>query len=375
MFGLARNVGGLEKAKSLSGRCHNAGFDLRRQAARMTSLQLAGVSNMRASTAKMSSAFVPVSLLCLSLLTIVPSPADAGFPDKLIKIVVPFAAGGSLDVVARPLVDFLSKDLGKAVIIENKPGAASIVGTEAVARSTPDGYTLLLTSTPFVTNPSIRASLPFDTFKAFAPVALVARYFDIVVVSSKLPFKSVQDVIAYAKANPNKLNFGSPGIGTSQHLAGELFKSMAHVDMIHVPYKGTAPAITDLLSGQIQIMFSTVPGAAPFIQGGQLRALAITSVQRSTAFPDLPTVAEADLPGFVVEGWYGLLAPAGTPAEIINLLNASVEKAIRSSAFKTIEANDGLTFAPGTPEDFGRYLQSEAARWRDVVKDAHIQAQ
>jgi tripartite-type tricarboxylate transporter receptor subunit TctC len=341
----------------------------------MTSLQLAGVSNMRASIAKMSSAFVPVSLLCLSLLTIVPSPADAGFPDKLIKIVVPFAAGGSLDVVARPLADFLSKDLGKAVIIENKPGAASIVGTEAVARSAPDGYTLLLTSTPFVTNPSIRASLPFDTFKAFAPVALVARYFDIVVVSSKLPFKSVQDVIAYAKANPNKLNFGSPGIGTSQHLAGELFKSMAHVDMIHVPYKGTAPAITDLLSGQIQIMFSTVPGAAPFIQGGQLRALAITSVQRSTAFPDLPTVAEADLPGFVVEGWYGLLAPAGTPAEIINLLNASVEKAIRSSAFKTIEANDGLTFAPGTPEDFGRYLQSEAARWRDVVKDAHIQAQ
>jgi tripartite-type tricarboxylate transporter receptor subunit TctC len=341
----------------------------------MTSLQLAGVSNMRASIAKMSSAFVPVSLLCLSLLTIVPSPADARFPDKLIKIVVPFAAGGSLDVVARPLADFLSKDLGKAVIIENKAGAASIVGTEAVARGTPDGYTLLLTSTPFVTNPSIHASLPFDTFKAFAPVALVARYFDIVVVSSKLPFKSVQDVIAYAKANPNKLNFGSPGIGTSQHLAGELFKSMAHVDMIHVSYKGTAPAITDLLSGQIQIMFSTVPGAAPFIQGGQLRALAITSAQRSTAFPDLPTVAEAGVPGFVVEGWYGLLAPAGTPAEIINLLNASVEKAIRSSTFKTIEANDGLTFAPGTPEDFGRYLQSEAARWRDVVKDAHIQAQ
>jgi tripartite-type tricarboxylate transporter receptor subunit TctC len=305
----------------------------------------------------------------------VPSPADAGFPDKPIKIVVPFAAGGSLDVVARPLADFLSKDLGKAVIIENKPGAASIVGTEAVARSTPDGYTLLLTSTPFVTNPSIHTSLPFDTFKAFAPVALVARYFDIVVVSSKLPFKSVQDVIAFAKANPNKLNFGSPGIGTSVHLAGELFKSMAHVDMIHVPYKGTAPALTDLLSGQIQIMFSTVPAAVPFILGGQLRALAITSAQRSTAFPDLPTVAEAGVPGFFVEGWYGVLAPAGTAAEIVNLLNASVEKAIRSSAFKTIEANEGLTFAPGTPEDFGRYLQSEAARWRDVVKDAHIQAQ
>jgi tripartite-type tricarboxylate transporter receptor subunit TctC len=330
---------------------------------------------MRASIIKLTSAFIPVLFLCLSLLAIVPSPAEASFPDKPIKLVVPFAAGGSLDTMARLLADFMSKDLGKAIIIENKPGAGTIVGTEAVARSNPDGYTLLMGAPPFIINPSIHSSLPFDTFRSFAPVALVARYFDIVVVSSKLPFKSIQDVIAYAKANPSKLNFGSPGIGTSVHLAGELFKSMAHVEMTHVPYKGTAPAITDLLSGQIQIMFSTVPGAAPFIQGGQLRALAVTSAQRSTAFPDLPTVAEAGVPGFVVEGWYGLLAPAGTAAEIINLLNTSVEKAIRSEVFKTIETNEGLTFAPGTPEDFSRYLQSEAARWSDVIKDAHIQAQ
>jgi len=303
-------------------------------------------------------------------------PADAArFPDKPIKLVVPFAPGGGSDLMARLLADFMSKDLGKTVIIENKPGAGTIVGTEAVARSAPDGYTLLMASSSFTIIPSIHASLPFDTFKAFAPVALVARYFHIVVVSSKLPFKSVQDVIAFAKANPNKLNFGSPGIGSAGHLAGELFKSMAHVDMTHVPYKGTAPAINDLLSGQTQIIFSTVSALAPFIQGGQLRALAITSARRSTAFPDLPTVSEAGLAGFVVEGWYGLLAPAGTAAEIVNLLNASVEKAIRSAAFKTIEANEGLAFAPGTPEDFSRYLQSEAARWRDVVKDAHIQAQ
>ena len=302
-------------------------------------------------------------------------PAHAGFPEKRIKIIVPFAPGGGADIIARLLADFMSKDLGKPVIIENKPGAGTIVGTEEAARSAPDGYTLLMTSTPFVINPSIYAKLPYDTFKAFAPVALVARYFDIVVISSKLPFKSVQDVIAYAKANPNKLNFGSAGIGTSMHLAGELFKSMAHVDMTHVPYKGSAPAITDLLSGQIQIIFSTVPSAASFIQGGQLRALAITSAHRSAAFPDLPTVAEAGVPDFVVEGWYGLLAPAGTAAEILNLLNASVAKAIRSEVFKTIETNEGLAFAAGTPEDFNRYLLSEAARWRDVVKDAHIQAQ
>jgi len=323
----------------------------------------------------MTSAFVPVSLLWLSLLMIVPSPADAGFPDKPIKIVVPFAPGGSIDMITRPLADFMSKDLGKTVIIENRPGAGTIVGTEAVARSAPDGYTLLMGSAPLIINPSIHASLPFETFKAFAPVALVARFFNIVVVGSKLPLTSVQDVIAYARANPNKLNFGSPGIGTSVHLAGEMFKSMAHVDMTHVPYNSLAPAIDDLLAGRIEIMFSTVPGVAAFIQGGQLRALAITSAQRSPAFPDLPTVAEAGVPGFFVEGWYGLLAPAGTAAEIISLLNRSVEKAIRSEVFKTIETNEGLTFAPSTPEDFGRYLQSEAARWRDVVKDAHLQAQ
>jgi tripartite-type tricarboxylate transporter receptor subunit TctC len=278
-------------------------------------------------------------------------------------------------MIARPLADFMSRDLGKAVIIENRPGAGTIVGTEAVARSSPDGYTLLMGSAPLIINPSIHASLPFDTFKAFAPVALVARFFNIVVVGSQLPFTSVQDVIAYARANPNKLNFGSPGVGTSVHLAGEMFKSMARIDMTHIPYNSLAPAIDDLLGGRIEIMFSTVPGVAAFVQGGQLRALAITSAQRSTAFPELPTVAEAGVPGFFVEGWYGLLAPAGTAAEIIDLLNMSVQKAIRSKIFETIEINEGLTFAPSTPEDFGRYLQSEAARWRDAVKDAHMQAQ
>jgi tripartite-type tricarboxylate transporter receptor subunit TctC len=329
---------------------------------------------MRTSIATKISAFVSILFICLTVV-IATLPAHARFPEKRIKIIVPFAPGGGADIVARLLADFMSKDLGRPVVIENKPGAGTIVGTEEAARSTPDGYTLLMATPPFIVNPSIHASLPFDTFKAFAPVALVARYFDIVVINSKLPFRSVQDVIAYAKANPNKLNFGSPGIGTSVHLAGELFKSMAHVDMTHVPYKGTAPAITDLLSGQIQIMFSTVPSAVSFIRDGQLRALAITSAHRSAAFPDLPTVAEGGVPDFVVEGWYGLLAPAGTAAEVLNLLNTSVAKAIRSEAFKTIEINEGLTFAAGTPEDFNRYLLSEAARWRDVVKDAHIQLQ
>jgi tripartite-type tricarboxylate transporter receptor subunit TctC len=320
-------------------------------------------------------AFAGTSLLCLTLLAVAPQSALGAYPDKPIRIIAPFAPGGGVDIMARLIGDFMSKDFGKPVIVENKPGAGTIVGTTAAASSAPDGYTLLMASSPFAINPSINAKLPYDTFKAFTAVALVARSFDIVVVNPKLPFMSIQDVIAHAKANPGKLNFGSPGIGSSPHLAGELFKSLARVDITHVPYKGSAPALTDLLSGQIQIMFSTVPSAASFIQGSQLRALAVTSTQRSAAYPDLPTVAEAGVPGFVVESWYGLLAPAGTAPDVVNLLNASVAKAIRSGVFKTIEANEGLTFAPGTPGDFNQYLLEDAARWRDVVKGAHIQLQ
>jgi len=195
------------------------------------------------------------------------------------------------------------------------------------------------------------------------------------VVNPKLPFMSIQDVIAYARANPGKLNFGSPGIGSSPHLAGEIFKSMAHVDITHVPYKGSAPALTDLLGGQIQMIFSTVPAAASYVRSGQLRALAVTSAQRSAAYPDLPTVAEAGVTGYLVEGWYGLYAPTGTAPDVVNLLNASVAKAIGAGVFKAIETNEGLMFVPGTPEAFGRFVLEDAARWQNAVKDANIQVQ
>jgi len=328
---------------------------------------------MGVSVARLMLAFVIASVP--TLLAVVPQSALGAYPDRPIRLIAPFAPGGGVDIMARLIGDFLSKDLGTPVIVENKPGAGTIVGTAAAANSAPDGYTLLLASSPFAINPSINANLPYDTFKAFTPVALIARSFDIVVVNPKLPFMSIQDVIAYAKANPGKLNFGSPGIGSSPHLAGELFKSLAHVDMTHVAYKGSAPALTDLLAGQIQIIFSTMPSAAAYVHGGQLRALAVTSAQRSAAYPDLPTVAEAGVTGYVVEGWYGLHAPTGTAPDIVNLLNASVAKAIRTGVFKTIEANEGLMFAPGTPEDFGRFVIEDAARWHNVVKDANIQAQ
>ena len=330
---------------------------------------------MRASVARLMLAFVTTLVPCLALLALAPQSALGAYPDRPIRIIAPFAPGGGVDIMARLVSDFMSKDLGKPVIVDNKPGAGTITGTLAAASSAPDGYTLLMASTPFAINPSINAKLPYDTFKAFTPVALVARSFDIVVVNPKLPFMSIQDVIAYAKANPGKLNFGSPGIGSSPHLAGELFKSLAHVDMTHVAYKGSAPAITDLLGGQIQIIFSTVPSAASYVRSGQLRALAVTSAQRSAAYPDLPTVAEAGVTGYVVDGWYGLYAPTGTAPDVVNLLNASVAKAIAAGVFKTIETNEGLTFAPGTPEEFGRFVLEDAARWQNVVKGANIQAQ
>jgi len=326
---------------------------------------------MRVKTAKLTSLFAALLLFVLPAA----APAQADFPDKPVKIIVPFAPGGGTDLISRVLADFMSKDLGQPVVIENKPGAGTIVGTTAAASSAPDGYTLVMATFAHAVNPSLHAKLPYDTFKAFTPVALVARSFNIAVVNPNLPFKSIGDVIAYAKQNPGKLNYGSFGIGTSAHLAGELFKAMAHVDLTHVPYKGSAPAITDLLGGQIQIMFTTVASVAPYIKDGKLRALAVTSAQRSRAFPDLPTIAESGVPGYAAESWYGLLAPAGTPAEVVERLNNSVAKAIEAGVFKTLESNEGLSFAPGPPDELGRFILAEAERWRDVVKAAHIQAQ
>jgi tripartite-type tricarboxylate transporter receptor subunit TctC len=243
--------------------------------------------------------------------------AFALYPDRIVKIVVPFAPGGGTDVIARTLAQEMAKDLGASVIIENKPGAGTIIGTQAVATSEPDGYTLLMGTFANAVNPSLNPKLPYDPHRDFAAVALIARSFNIVVVNPNSPIKSIADLIAAAKAEPDKLSYGTFGTGTSAHLAGELFKNMAKVNLTTVPYKGAAPAITDLIGGQIQLMFTTVASAASLIAGGQLRALAVTSAERSPAFADLPTVAEAGVPGYAAESWYGLFAPAKTPADMI----------------------------------------------------------
>jgi tripartite-type tricarboxylate transporter receptor subunit TctC len=311
--------------------------------------------------------------LCFSLAMLLSAPVShAAYPERPVRIVVPFAPGGGTDIVARKLGEAIAGDLGQPVVIENKPGAGTIIGTNAVATSPPDGYTLLMATFAHAVNLSLYAKLPYDTFRAFDPVALVARSFNVVVVDPRLPIGSIRDLISYAKANPGAVNFGSYGVGTSAHLAGELFKSLTGVNLTHVPYKGAAPALTDLLGGQIQVMFATVASAAAYVQGGQLRALAVTSSERSPAFPELPTVAESGAPGYVAESWYGLYAPAGTPAEVIRRLNETVGRGVGTPTFKTLEEAEGLTFAVGTPEDLDRYVHGEAARWQNIIRTSNI---
>jgi tripartite-type tricarboxylate transporter receptor subunit TctC len=302
-------------------------------------------------------------------------PAQAIYPERIVRIVVPFAPGGGTDVVARTLAHEMEKDLGKSVMIENKPGAGTIVGTQAVAVSKADGYTLLMGTFANAVNPSLNAKLPYDPHKDFAPVALVARSFNIVVVNPKSQVSSIGDLIATAKANPGKLTFGTFGVGTSAHLAVELFKDMAKVNLTAVPYKGAAPAITDLIGGQIDVMFTTVASAASLVESGQLRAIAVTSAERSPAFRNLPTVAEAGVPGYAADSWYGLFAPAGTPKDVIGRLNTSAATAVQSEAFKKLGVNEGLVTVALPPDALEQYFRGEEERWRRVIGETGIKVE
>jgi tripartite-type tricarboxylate transporter receptor subunit TctC len=315
------------------------------------------------------------ALAALLLAAFSTGEAEALYPERTVRIVVPFAPGGGTDVVARTLAHEMAKDLGVSVIIENKPGAGTIIGTQAVAASASDGYTLLMGTFSHAVNSSLSANLPYDPHTDFAAVALIARSFNLVVVNPKSPIQTIADLIAAAKANPDKLSYGTFGVGTSAHLAGELFKDLAKVNLTAVPYKGAAPAITDLIGGQIQVMFTTVASAASLVESGQLRAIAVTSAERSPAFPQLPTVAEAGVPGYAAESWYGLFAPARTPADIIARLNKSAALAVQSEAFKRLGANEGLVMITRPPEELDRYVRGEEERWRSVIQDAGIKVE
>ncbi|SEK11288.1 tripartite tricarboxylate transporter substrate binding protein [Achromobacter sp. NFACC18-2] len=298
--------------------------------------------------------------------------ARAAFPDRPLRIVVPFTPGGGTDLIARQLAKGLTQELGQTVVVENRPGGSTIIGTENVAKSPPDGYTLLMSTFAHAVNPAIHKKLPYDTDRAFAPVAMIGKSPNVLVVSPKSPFKSVQDILAYARAHPGKLTFGSYGNGTSAHLAGELFKSLGKVDILHVPYKGAGPGINDLIGGQIDMIFSTSASVSSHIKSGQLRALAVTTQQRSPAYPGVPTVAESGEAGYFVDSWYGVFVPKGTPAAVIDRLNAAIRKASQDPEFRAALELEGLAPDVGTPAALGQYVKEEEARWSRIVRDAGI---
>lgn len=310
--------------------------------------------------------------IALSLATTM-SPALA-FPDKPVRIVVPFPPGGGNDIIARALAEGMTKELGQQVLVDNKPGAGTVIGAEYVATRAPDGYNLLIASFAHAVNPSLLAKLPYDNAKAFAHVTLIGRSPNIVIVPPDRPFTTMQDLTAHARANPGKLNYGSFGNGTSGHLAPELYKLSAKVDIVHIPYKGTGTAITDLLGGRLDMMFATVSGGAAHIRSGKLRALAVTSAARSPAYPDVPTIAESGIAGYEAQTWYGILAPSGTPAVIVARLHGAIKAAAETDGFKSRSASDGLIVRIGDGQALAKLMAEEEARWRVVVKEANIKA-
>ena len=301
-------------------------------------------------------------------------PALAAYPEKPLRLVVPFAPGGGTDLVGRLVAEGMAQDLGQPVIVDNKPGAGTIIGTDFVAKSAPDGYTLVMGTCALAANPALVAKLPFDPNKDLAPVGLIGTSPNVLVVRTDKPWKNVNDVLLAAKAAPGKLNYGSFGNGTSAHLAGALFANLAKVELTHIPYKGSSPALTDLLGGQIDMMFTTVASVAQYINAGKLRALAVTSGKRSPAWPDLPTLAEAGVVGYMAESWYAVYAPAGTPAAAVARLNAALKQAVKSENFRSRVEAEGLVSNVGTPAELERYVRAEQLRWRRVVQDARITA-
>ena len=299
-------------------------------------------------------------------------PALAAFPDKPLRVIVPFAPGGGTDAITRSLGIGMAEALGQPVIVDNKPGAGTIIGTDAVAKSAPDGYTLVMATFAHAVNPALQPKLPYDTDKAFAPIALIGVSPNVLVVRADRPYKTVAELVAAAKAKPGSLTFASQGNGTSAHLAGELFKSLAKVNITHVPYRGAGPAMTDLLGGQVDMMFATAAAARPFVSAGKMRALAVTTAHRSPAYADVPTLAESGVPGYAAESWYGLYAAAGTPKEVIARLNDAVRRAVKADAFVKQTQAEGLAVNVGTPQELERYVRAEEVRWRKVVKDGNI---
>ena len=297
------------------------------------------------------------------------------YPSKTIRIIVPYPPGGFNDTLARTLGQKLTENWTQPVIVDNRPGGGTTIGTNLAAKSAPDGYTLLIVSFAFAVNPALYASLPYDTSKEFTPIVLAASTPNLLVVNPALPVKSVKELIAFAKSKPGKLNYASAGNGSSNHLSMELFKSLTGVDIIHIPYKGSASAVTDLIGGQVDLMFDNVPNVLQQVKAGKLRGLAVSSKKRSPFIAELPTVAESGVPSFDVSVWFGVVAPAGTPQSVIAKLNSEINDILKLAGIRQAFNNQGVEPIGGTPRDFSSFIAAQTTKWGKVIKESGVKAE
>jgi tripartite-type tricarboxylate transporter receptor subunit TctC len=307
----------------------------------------------------------------LAAVLVVPALAADKYPSRPIRLISGFAAGGAVDITARVMADWLSSDLGQQVVVEDRGGSGGNIGAQAMITSPPDGYTLLFDAPNNAISASLYKKLPFDFIRDTVPVAGIMRLTNVMVIPPSLPFKTVADFIAYGKANPGKLSFASSGNGTSVHMSGEMFKAMAGIDMVHVPYRGSAGAIPDLMTAKVHVLFDNLPGSIEFVRNGQLRALGVTVAKRWPALPDIPTIAET-VPGYEASVWYGISAPKGTPADIVATLNTSIGAGLANPKVKAKLAELGGIPMPMSPAEFGKLVADETEKWAKVVKFANI---
>lgn len=317
---------------------------------------------------------VPAIVLCCVVSGLFAGGAQAqpAWPAKPVRMIVPQSPGGSTDLVARPLAQLLGVAFGQTVLVDNRPGAGSVIGTEIVARAAPDGYTLLVIAASFTATPALHQKLPFDSQRDFAPIVVLSAFPNLLVVHPSVPVKTVQELLALARARPGALNFGTSGAATGTHMSMEMFMHMTGTKLVHVPYKGGAPSVQALMSGEVQVNMATISTALPQVRAGRLRALAVTSLRRSSVLPDLPTVAESGVPGFDYASWTGMLAPAKTPMAVISRLNAESVRAMQGPEMKALLATEGAEPVGSSPQQFAEQIRTEIARWTQVVKAAGI---
>lgn len=310
----------------------------------------------------------------LLLALVAPAAAADDYPNKPVRLIIPFPPGGSNDVVGRLVANQLSEKLGHKVYVDNRGGAGGVLGTEAAAVAPPDGYTLLVVSLAHAVNPALY-KLNYDPIKSFTPIAIMATGPNVLVVNPQLPVQNVKELLALAKEKPGTIDYASAGVGSFQHLGGELFKLVAGVELQHVPYKGGGPAMQDVIAGHVKVMFSSLVQTTPFIQSGQLRALGTGGAVRNPVLPDVPTIAEAGVPGYVADNWWGILAPAGTPQPIVDRLYKDIQATLKSPELTAAFAREGAAAVEMSAEDFGKYIEAEMAKWARVVKEGNIRAQ